>query len=136
MPDLGHSLPERDHARLDTDGLQLRAAELVRAAGQLGVVDRLVDGHFPAVDLEDLGPRLLVRERELDLAVQAARPQEGRVEHVDAVRGGEDFDAVVRGEAVELVEQFQHGPLHLSVPALFAVKPFGADGVELVDEDY
>ena len=39
-------------------------------------------------------------------------------------------------EAVELVEELQHGPLHLGVPpAATALYPRGADGVDLVHED-
>ena len=135
VPNLHHPLPQRNHAGLDAHGLELRAAELVRTPRQLGPVDRVVDRHFAAVDLQDLRPGFLVGERELNLAIQTARTEERRVEHVDAVGGREDLDPVVGREAVELVEQFQHRPLDFSVPALFAVEPFRADGVELVDED-
>ena len=38
-------------------------------------------------------------------------------------------------EAVELVEQLQHGSLDLSLSGLLGVEPLGADGVQLVDED-
>ena len=106
MPDLHHPLPQRDHPRLDAHSLKLRPAELVRTPRQLGPVDRVIHRHLPAVDLQDLRPGFLVGQRKFDLAVQAAGPQQGRVEYVDAVGGGEDLDAVVGGEAVELVEQF------------------------------
>ncbi len=87
------------------------------------------------MNLQDLRPGLLVGQRKLDLPIETAGPQQRRVEHVDAVGGGEDLDAVVGREAVQLVEEFEHGPLHFAVAALLGVEAFGADGVELVDED-
>ena len=135
VPNLNHAFPQRNHPGLHTHRLQLRAAKLVRAPRQLGPVDRVVHRHLAAVDLEDLRPGLLVGQRELNLAVQPAGPEQRRVEHVDAVRRREHFDAVVRGEAVELVEEFQHRALDFPVAALLAVEAFRAHGVELVDED-
>ena len=135
MPNLRHPLPQRNHSRLHTHGLQLRAPKLVRAPRQLGPVDRLVERHLAAMNLQYLRPGLLVRKRELDLPVQTPRAQERRVEDVNAVGGGEDLDAIVGREAVELVEELEHGALHFSVAALFAVEALRADGVELVDED-
>ena len=45
------------------------------------------------------------------------------------------LDPLVTAETVELVEELQHRPLDLTVAALLRVKPLGADGVQLVDED-
>lgn len=45
------------------------------------------------------------------------------------------LDLVVAAEAVKLVEQFKHGPLHLPVPRLLSSEPLCADRVQLVDED-
>ena len=67
--ELRRALPQRDHAGLDTDRLQLRAVELIRAASELLVVDIRGDGHLSGVDLQDTCPRRLVRKGELDLPV-------------------------------------------------------------------
>lgn len=45
------------------------------------------------------------------------------------------LDPVVRSETVELVQQFEHGPLHFTVTRLVTVEPLGPDRVELVDKD-
>ena len=45
------------------------------------------------------------------------------------------LDPVVRSETVELVQQFEHSPLHFTVTRLVTVKPLGPDRVELVDKD-
>lgn len=38
-------------------------------------------------------------------------------------------------ETIKLVEQLEHRALHLAVAGLLGVEAFGADGVQLVDED-
>ena len=57
------------------------------------------------VDLEDLLAAAHVRQRNDDLAIEAARAQQRRVEHVRTVRGRDDDDALVALEAVHLDEQ-------------------------------
>ena len=88
------------------------------------------------MDLQDLDPRLLVRAVDQDLAVEAAGPQQRRVEDLRAVRGGEQDDALTRIEAVELGEELVEGLLLLVVAA--AHRPDAARAaqrIELVDED-
>ena len=91
VAELRSAFPEGDHTRLNTHRLQLCAVELVRAPRQLLVVHVGANGHLPAVDLEDSRARRLVRERELDLAVQTAGTEKGGVENVDTVRRGDDL---------------------------------------------
>lgn len=45
------------------------------------------DVHLPGVDLHDPGPGLLVGHRELNLSVQAAGAEQGRVQDVHPVGG-------------------------------------------------
>ena len=45
------------------------------------------------------------------------------------------LDVRARVEAVELVEELEHGALDLTLAAAGGVVPLGADGVDLVDED-
>jgi len=53
------------------------------------------------VNLHDARARLLVGVRELNLAVEPARPQQGRVQNVDAVRRRNDLSQADRGRAAE-----------------------------------
>src|SRR4029079_13882841 len=87
------------------------------------------------VDLEDLGPALHVGAVEDDLAVEAAGPQERRVEDVRAVGGGDDDHVRVRIEAVHLDQDLVEGLLALVVAATEAGAALAADRVDLVDED-
>lgn len=45
------------------------------------------------------------------------------------------LDLIVAAEAVKLVEQLKHSPLHLPVPRLFPPEPLRSDRVQLVDEN-
>ena len=85
------------------------------------------------MNLHNARASILGRQRKLDLAVESAGPKERRVEDVDSVRRRDDLDSVVRAEAIELVEQLEHGPLDLAIARLLAVEALGADRVELVD---
>ena len=87
------------------------------------------------VDLEDLLAAAHVGQRHDDLAVEAARAQQRRVEHVRTVRRGDDDDAFVAFEAVHLDEQLVERLLALVVTAAEAGAAMTADRVDLVDED-
>ena len=78
---------------------------------------------------------LHVGARHDDAAVEAARAQERRVEHVGPVGRGDEDDALVRLEAVHLDEQLVQRLLALVVTAAEAGAAVAADGVDLVDED-
>ena len=70
-----------------------------------------------------------------DAAVEAAGPQERRVQDVRPVGRGDEDDALVRVEAVHLDEQRVQRLLALVVSAAEARAAVPADGVDLVDED-
>jgi hypothetical protein len=71
-----------------------------------------------------------------DLAVEAARADEGGVEDVGAVGGGDDDDAVAGGEAVHLDEDGVEGLLAFVVSAGGeSAAAATADRVDLIEED-
>ena len=69
-----------------------------------------------------------------DLAVEAARTQQRRIEDVGTVGRGDQDDAGVLIEAVHLDEQLVEGLLALVVTAAEAGAALAADRVDLVDE--
>ena len=87
------------------------------------------------VHREDAGPPADVGPRNDDAAIEAARAQQRRIEHVGAVGGGDQDDALVRLEAVHLDQQLVQRLLALVVTAAQARAAVAADGVDLVDED-
>ena len=70
-----------------------------------------------------------------DLTVEATGAQQRGVEHVGAVRGGDEHHGVVGFEAIHLDEQLVERLLALVVAAAQAGAALAADGVDLVDED-
>ena len=87
------------------------------------------------VDVEDRAAALDVRQVERDLAVEAARAQQRRVEDVGAVGRGDHDDVRVRVEPVHLDEDLVQRLLALVVRAAEAGAALAADRVDLVDED-
>mmetsp|Transcript_11410 Transcript_11410/g.38914 ORF Transcript_11410/g.38914 Transcript_11410/m.38914 type:complete len:440 (+) Transcript_11410:277-1596(+) len=90
------------------------------------------------VHLEDGQAALAVGEVHGHAAVEAARAEERRVEHVGTVGGRDDHDARVLLEAVHLSQDLVERLLALVVAAKLAAARAGAlpaDGVDLVDED-
>ena len=114
---------------------EVGAGEAGRLAGDAFDLDALVERLALGVDLQDLGPAAHVGAVEDDLAVEAARAQERRVEDVGPVRGGDDDHVRVRVEAVHLDEDLVEGLLALVVRAAEAGAALAADRVDLVDED-
>ena len=86
------------------------------------------------MNLQNSLPALKVGEGEFNLHVEPATPEKGGVEYVHPVGGSNDLN-VRLVEPVQLAEQLEHGPLHLPVARLVAVRPLAPDGVYLVDED-
>ena len=97
--------------------------------------DVLVQRLALRVHLEDGDAALDVRRVDDDLAVEAAGPQQRRVEDVGAVRRRDDDDVGVRVEAVHLDEDLVQRLLALVVAAAEAGAALAADRVDLVDED-
>ncbi len=92
-------------------------------------------GMLFGVHLQDAEPAVDVGAVDHDAAVEAAGPQQRRVEHVGPVGGGDQDDALVGLEAVHLDQQLVERLLALVVAAAEAGAAVAADGVDLVDED-
>jgi hypothetical protein len=93
------------------------------------------DRHLAHVHLEDLLATADVRQRHHDLAVEAARAQQRRIEHVRTVGRGDDDDAGRAFEAVHLDQQLVQRLLALVVAAAEAGAALATDRVDFVDED-
>ena len=107
-----------------------------RLAGQEVHVHVVVELQRLQVHHEHLLALVQVGQVHVYLTVEAACAQQGRVEHVGAVGGGQRDDAAVGAEAVHLGEQGVQRVLALVVAAHGGVLRAGtAHGVYLVDED-
>ena len=108
-----------------------------RGRGQCVEIDARRERDALRVDAQDRGAPGAVGGLHDDAAVEASRPQQRRVEHVDAVGRGEHDDGVGRLEAVHLGQDLVERLLALVVGAGDVDRPLAraADRVELVDED-
>ena len=138
--ELGHAddllvAPSRQDGGLVDEVREVGAGEARRLARDAFDIDALVERLALGVDPQDLGPAPDVGAVEDDLAVEAARAQERRVEDVRPVRGGDDDHVRVRVEAVHLDQDLVEGLLALVVRAAETGATLAADRVDLVDED-
>src|SRR5581483_1735499 len=124
-----------EERRLVHEVLEVGAGEAGRGAGEERDVDVVGERDATRVHADDALAALHVGSRDDDATVEAAGAEERGVEHVGAVRRGDQDDALVRLEAVHLDKQLLQGLLALVVPAAEARGAVAADGVDLVDED-
>jgi hypothetical protein len=98
----------------------------IHAGGQFDLLD---------VDAEDFLAAVHIGQADGDLAVETTRAEQRGVEHVRAVGGGDDDDALLGVEAVHFDEQLVECLLAFVVTAAHAVAAVAADGVDFIDEN-
>ena len=130
--DVGHDAAQADHGRLAAERFQIGAHKAVGDLGQVAHVHVLGQRHAAAVDGEDLLAPDAVRNRDRDLAVEPARPAQGRIEQVGQVGGGDHDQMLPFGQPVHQRQQLRHHPLfHLADHVLAARR----NGVDLIQKD-
>lgn len=87
------------------------------------------------MNLQNFQPPHLIRQGNLDLAIQPACAQQGRIQGVGPIGGHDDLSLAEVVEAVELVEQFHQGALDLAVGGGALAEAAAANRVDLVHED-
>ena len=138
--ELGHAHGADIGARRKQGGLvdqvgQVGAGEPGRAAGNLGSLDILGQGDLAHVHLENLFAAADIGQADDHLAVKTAGAQQGGVQHVRAVGGGDDDDAVIHLEAIHFHQQLVQCLFAFVVPAAQAGTPVASHRVDLVDEN-
>ena len=133
---LGGKLPPTAHrpegGLVDNIG-QLRAGGPGRRLGDGLKVHIFCQADLFCVDLQDLDPPLEVGQLHRDAPVKPAGPQQGGVQAVGTVGGGQHHHALGPVKAVHFGEQLVQGLLPLVVTADLPVALL-ADGVDLIDE--
>ncbi len=106
-----------------------------RAGGEPLEVDVVGQRNAAGVDAEDRQAALVGGAIDRDVAVETARPKQGRIEHVGPVRGGHHDHRLGLREPVHLAEDLVERLLALVVSAADAGAAMPADGVDLIDEE-
>src|SRR5438270_9290586 len=127
-------------ARCEERGLvdevrEVGAREARRAGRERLEVDLRRERLALRVHLEDAAAADAVGPVDDGLPVETARSQEGGIEDVRPVRGGDQDDVVLHLEAVHLDEQLVERLLALVVTSAETGPTVAADGVDLVHED-
>jgi hypothetical protein len=133
--DGGLVAPRGEEGGLVDDVGEVGPGEARRTRGDLVHVHVGAHLHLARMDPEDGRPARAVGAIDKHLTVEAAGAQEGRVEHLGAVGGREEDDALVGLEAVHLHEELVERLLALLVGAEHVGAAGAPEGVELVDED-
>ena len=127
-----HLLADALHRRLGAERGDVRADKAVRLARDRLRVNVIVELHVARVDTEDLEAPVLVRHADVDLAVEAAKAAERRVDSVRPVRRADHDDGRALLEAVHERQQLRDdAALDLAV-RLVALR---RNRVDFVDED-
>ena len=114
---------------------EIRAGESGRAARDVCGLHVFAQRNLAHVHAQDLLAAAHVGQRHHDLAVEAARTQQRRIEHVGTVGGGDDDDAFVAFETVHLDQQLVQRLLAFVMTAAEAGAAMTAHRVDFVDED-
>ena len=113
--------PGRLHGGLAAQAREIGAHEPLGPGRQRVEIDVAGQRAVTGVHAEDRPAGGQVGERYLDLDVEAAGPQQGRIEDVRPVRRRQDDHAAQLLDAVQLGEELAHHPLaHVTVPAAAA----------------
>ena len=106
-----------------------------RAAGNDVGADVLAQRHFAHVNSQNLFAAADVRQGHIDLAVKAARAQQGGVQNVRAVGGSHHDHADVGFKSIHLDQHLVQGLFALVIAATQAGAALAADCVDLINED-
>src|SRR5262249_58446754 len=102
--------------------------------GQRLKVDVQVERFAASMYVEDRPPATNIRPIQHHLAIETARAQQRRVEHVWSVGGSHNNDVRMRIEAIHLYQHLVEGLLALVVRTAQASTALAADGVYLVHQ--
>src|SRR5207248_828966 len=100
-----------------------------------GEIDPFGQLHFLGMDPQNFLATFHIRQIDGDLAIETARTQQGGIENIGPVGGGDDNDAFLSIEPVHLHEQSIEGLFALIVAASDAVAAMTTDRVDFVDEN-
>ena len=130
-----HIGARRKQGRLVHQVGEVRAREPRGAAGDLAGFHVLRQRHLAHMHLENLLAAADIRQANHHLPIEAPRAQQGGVEHVGPVGGGDNNHAVVDFKTVHLDQQLVEGLLPLVVPTAESGAAMAADRVDLVDKN-
>mmetsp|Transcript_14255 Transcript_14255/g.35378 ORF Transcript_14255/g.35378 Transcript_14255/m.35378 type:complete len:407 (+) Transcript_14255:1810-3030(+) len=127
-----HFLPDARERRLGTQLRQVRADETVRVPGNLLELHVGTQLHILRVNPQNLQSPVVVRNTNVELAVESPEAAQRRVDGVGSVCGPDDHHLPAALQTIHQRQQLRyHSLFHFAVGFV----SFGRDAVEFVDED-
>jgi len=111
------ALTQRSQPSLGANSLDIRTTEVILLRNEFIKIHILSQTHLARVQREDLLLGVLVRVLEQDFPIDTTGTDERWIQGFNLVRGHDDFDVASVVEAVELIEEFEHGSLDFSLAA-------------------
>ena len=128
--------PCGEQRRLVDEVRQVGADHAGRRRRDPAQVDVRAEREPARVHRENRLATLAVRGLHRDAPVEPAGAEQGRIEDIGPVRGGDHHHGLALVEAVHLDEKLVEGLLPLVVAATETGAALATDGIELVDEDH
>ncbi len=138
--ELGHG----DHAAALTSGEQGRFVDQVGqigtgetgcTTGNQGCVDVIGQRHLAHVYFQDLFTTTDIRQTDHHLAIETTRTQQGRIQHIRTVGGGDDDNAFITFETIHFDQHLVQGLLTFVVTTTQTGATLAADSIDLIDKD-
>ena len=114
---------------------QIRSGQSGSSAPEHRKIDIVAQRDFLGMNFQDRFAAIHIRPPHNHAAIETARPQQRRIEHVRPVGRGHKDHAFVRFEAVHLDQQLVQRLLALVVSAAEARAAMAPDRVDFIDED-
>mmetsp|Transcript_30952 Transcript_30952/g.56106 ORF Transcript_30952/g.56106 Transcript_30952/m.56106 type:complete len:205 (+) Transcript_30952:288-902(+) len=129
-------LSQSKHTSLRTYRLTLgstRIHHLLRNRVQINIPQQI---HSARVNLHDGHTILGIGIREFNLTINTPRTEQRRVQNINTIRGHDHFNVLGRFKPIQLIQQFQHGTLHLGIASTSSAStPALTNGIDLIHED-
>ena len=114
---------------------QVCSVEAIRQLYNSFVVQLIPLGNGARVNFENLQTTLFIRERNLDLAVNAPRSEQRRIQRVWPVRRHNDFCLSELIKSIHLIQQLHQCSLDFSVCACSLAESTPTNGIDFVHKD-
>mmetsp|Transcript_2966 Transcript_2966/g.5482 ORF Transcript_2966/g.5482 Transcript_2966/m.5482 type:complete len:378 (-) Transcript_2966:7-1140(-) len=126
------SFSQGKHSRFGTNRLAFgptRIDHFFRNDVQINISQQI---HFSRMNLHNGLSIFRIGIGKFNLAIDPSGTEQGGIQNVDAIRRHDDLDVLRGFKAVELIEQFQHGPLDFGIATAIAARR--SDGIDFVHE--
>mmetsp|Transcript_11675 Transcript_11675/g.17882 ORF Transcript_11675/g.17882 Transcript_11675/m.17882 type:complete len:202 (+) Transcript_11675:193-798(+) len=108
-------LSQCKHTRFRTNSLTLRTTSIHHLLSNCRQVNIPEQVHFTRMNLHNGHTILSIGIGKLNLTINPTRSQQRRIQYINTIGGHNNLDILRRLKPIQLIQQFQHGTLHLGI---------------------